>query len=213
MKAIILGVSSAAIVVAGMAAPAQAIGISGAHSTAIASKGQVSMGIGPNGAYFYGGSTTCFSSAGVFNMNFHEATPVAQSTVQQTPDQACNANDVVSNPPANSTVTINGLCNEEAAKAKTNISGDNVKVIVNATGPCEEKETPTPVVVTVTPRDDSKNNNGNNATTVSAKGNGGESAPVTEMPETGIAAAPIVGGGLATLSYAGALVARRIRRG
>lgn len=220
MKAIILGASSVVIAVTAMAAPVGATGSFGAYisgNAGMSSSGYSKIGIVDGKIVFDALSVTCFKSNYAMGANIvvgdAQAPKQTQATLPSANTNNCNAGDVTNNPPANSKVTINGLCNEDAAKVKANISGDNVEVIVNATGPCEEDEddTPTPVVVTVTPKDDDSKTV-TPVSTTNPKGNGGESAPVTEMPETGISAAPIIGGGLATLSYAGALVARRIRR-
>lgn len=212
MKAIIVSVLSALVAVVGFAAPANAIGISGAHSTAMASNGWVKMGIGPNGAYIMGESTLCYSSAGVFNTNFHEAKPVAQNVVQQTPSQSCTTQtttpDPVVNPPANSTVTINGVCGDPAEIAK--IKATNANLIINSVGPCltDGTKPATPVTVIVKEKETVVKTAGakTGTTTTPAAGNG-----TVTLPETGLSDIALLTTGLGALAYAGTLAIRAFR--
>lgn len=207
MKAIIVSVLSALVAVVGMAAPANAIGVSGAGSTAIASNGWVKMGIGPNGPYILGESTVCYSSAGVFNVNFHEAQPVAQNVVQQTPSQSCTNQTTtptpVVNPPANSTVTINGVCGDPAEIAK--IKATNANLIINSVGPCptDGSKPTTPATVIVKEKEVVKETT---VKTAAATTNG----PVT-LPETGLTDVSLLSGGLAALAYGATLAIRAFR--
>lgn len=217
MKAIILSAATAVVAVAGLAAPAGAIGISGAGSTAIASNGWVKMGIGPNGPFFEGESTMCMSSAGVFNLNFDQATPVSQSAVQQTPNQNCTTQTgtptPVSNPPEDATVTINGVCGDPADLAK--IKAEHANLIINSVGPCPTNPTtpaPQPVTVIVNTNAPTPDVKTASATTDNGKGGSETPAAVSALPQTGISPmVPIVATGLAALTYAGGMAIRAFR--
>jgi hypothetical protein len=216
MKAIILSAATAIVAVAGFAAPAGALGIAGAGSTATSTNGWVSMGVGPNGPYFMGQSTMCYSSANVFDIGFGNVPAVDQSTVEQTPNNNCTTQTgtptPVSNPPQNATVTINGVCGDPAELAK--ISAEHSNLIINSVGPCPTDMTstpaPQPVTVTVT-----TNAPEPKATTASATPDTTTDTPaaVSALPTTGSESAVVAGIAsiLGGTTYAGLMVIRALR--
>jgi len=219
MKAIILGATSAIVAVVGIAAPAGATGSlnwGAGGNTAISQHGQVRMGIGPNGAYFEGGTVICFDShiatGGSLNVGNGNSVNVQPTNVPAA-NANCNANQVVTNPPANSTVTINGICGDPAEIAK--IKAANANLIINSTGACPTTPTPTTqqptVIVNVNvPAPDVKTASAVTNTGATSDPKGG--AAVTELPQTGISPiVPIVAAGLAALTYAGGMAIRSFR--
>lgn len=222
MKAIILGATSAIVAVVGIAAPAGATGSlnwGAGGNTAISQHGQVRMGIGPNGAYFEGGTVICFDShiatGGSLNIGNGNSVNVEPTNVPAA-NANCDANQVVTNPPANSTVTINGICGDPAEIAK--IKAANANLIINTTGACPTTPTtttqpPTVIVNVNVPTPDVKTasvttNSGDNTGVSDPKGGGA----VSELPQTGISPiVPIVATGLAALTYAGGMAIRAFR--
>lgn len=216
MKAVILGASTAIVAIIGVAAPASATGNFGGYvagNTGMSSNGYVHMGIKDGKIIFEGESFTCIKSNAQigFNGSFGNAQPVQQSqpVLGSADTSNCNPNQVVNNPPANSTVTINGLCNEEAAKAKANITGNNVNVIVNSTGPCEKATPTTPVQVIVTPNAPEPKEVKTASVTTTTE----SPAAVDALPQTGGEGAIVAGiaSVLAGATYAGAMVVRNLR--
>jgi hypothetical protein len=220
MKAIILGVVSVAAILVGASAPASALstGVTGGTSfggnASISSTGKLKMGahVGPDGiyAYFDGGTVICTKAnvgmSGGYTIGNTTPVKVEPTTLPSaTPDKDCNANEVVANPPANTTVTINGVCGDPAELAK--ITQAHANVIINSTGPCAT-DTPAgpvkPAVVIVTQ---------NAPTPAKAASVVSVSETPAELPQTGangmvLAAAAA---SLAVLAYAGTMAIRTFR--
>lgn len=205
MKAIILGAVTAVIAVTALSVPANAF-ISMGGSSASTSKSNLKMEVGKPGSGFYMSfeNATCRASAGSFAMGLPSA---SKPNASASASQSCDANEVVNNPPANSTVTINGLCDADAAKAKANITGSNVTVVVNSTGPCKEGEATKPAEVVVTTKTDDKGG----VKTASATTNQGTGNGQVTLPETGLSDITLLTGGLAVLAYGATLAARAFR--
>lgn len=125
--------------------------------------------------------------------------------------QTCDSNDIINNPPKDSTVTIDGLCDGDAAKLKSHIKGDNVKLIINSTGPCEDDNNnggTVPVKVVVIP--DSPQPNASYASVNTNPKAGGAAA---ELPQTGTneVIASVVATVLAVSAYVGTMAVRAFR--
>lgn len=216
MKAVILGASTAVVAIIGMAAPAGATANGGFYiggNSASSSSSYSRIGIKDGKFIFEFESVSCRQSNSAMGGGFSVGN--AQLQVPQASLPAANANcnptDTVNNPPANSTVTINGLCDEEAAKAKTNITGNNVSVIVNSTGPCEEDAAPTtPIEVIVTPNAPEPKEV---TTASSTKTTTDTPASVDALPQTGGESALVAGIAsiLAGATYAGTMIVRSLR--
>lgn len=229
MKAIILGATTAIVAVAGLAAPAGAtfLGNTGTGqgyvggNASLSSSGYSRIGIKDGKIIFEGISVTCtkgnFIVGGMYTaggQTVNQTTPTLPSA--DTTD--CNAGEVVNNPPANSVVTINGLCDKDAALVKANVSGTNVTVIVNSTGACKADTTGTPVVTvdpkptdsTVKTASTAPNNSDNSkAAATNPKGSGA----TAELPQTG--ASEVITAVVATIlagsAYAGTMAVRAFR--
>lgn len=223
MKAIITtGVLAAAVAVTSVAAPASATinfgGASLAGNSAMnhTTSGHLGMHDGKITFDFdmYGCSTMNYATTGGFTVGNVAPVQNGGASIPAVNSADCGAaTQVVNNPPANSTVTINGLCAGDAALVKANVTGNNVTVIVNSTGPCEEKGTPvptTPVNVVVTPNAPQPTSP---VVTASATTETPKGGAVADLPQTGanevIASviATILGGG----AYAGTMAIRAFR--
>lgn len=220
MKSIIFGLVGTAVAVTSFAAPAGATGTlnwGAGGNTAISQQGKVRMGIGPNGAYFEGGTVICFSSniVSAGNIGIGNSLVNVQPTTVPAANTNCDANEVITSPPANSTVTISGFCDDDAAKLKANVTGTNVTVIVNSTGPCDDDSNVTPVV-TVDPKTPAPADTTPTAkqasvqTPVAADPKGGA---VAELPQTGVneVITAVIATVLAVGTYAGVMAVRAFR--
>lgn len=219
MKAIILGVSSAVIAVTALAAPAGATGgfylagNSSAHSS-----GYSRIGIKDGKFFIEGESIFCHTSNSAIGMNFGTGGMQANMPQANVPsaDNPCgggNAGEVINNPPANSTVTINGVCGDPAELAK--IKAANANLIINSVGPCPVNPTtpapqPTIVVNVNVPTPDVKTASATVNSDATSNPKGG--AAVSELPQTGISpVVPAAAAGLAALTYAGGMAIRAFR--
>lgn len=210
MKAIITGVLTAAVTVVSIAVPAGAtsgIGASGSIAASSSMVSSYSMGFGPNGIYFNATGASCLSTSANASYTFGDASATdAQAASSSTGN--CNADQVVTNPPANSTVTINGVCGDPTELAK--IEAEHANLIINSVGPCPTTPVQTtPVTVVVTSNAPEANGNVQTASATT-------SSPVatsSELPHTGIdgAMASAVTAGLAVISYAGTMAIRALR--
>lgn len=230
MKSIILGISSTVVTVAAMAAPAGATfnlgnntssGYIGGNAS-MSTSGYSRIGIKDGKLIFEGETIIChkgnFILGGMYthNQNVNQTTP----TLPSADTTNCNAGQVINDPPANSTVTINGFCDDDAAKLKTNVTGANVTVIVNSTGPCDEDDDDVTPVVTVDPKtpdttDDAtptvKQASATTPTNTTADPKGGEG--VAELPKTGVneVVTAVIATVLAVGTYAGVMAVRAFR--
>lgn len=221
MKAIILGISSAIVAVAGLAAPAGALGLSVGGNSSMTSNGYVRMGISPEGKIIFHGETVrCFKSnygsSGGFNFGNTTPVTVEPTTVPSaTPDAECNAQQVVAAPDPVTTVTINNVCGDPAELAK--ITKKHSNVIINSVGPCPteskpaDTKTPAPVATVVVKEPAVVTAAAATSAPVSNPKGGGVPA---EMPQTGASEYILtaVAAGLAIATYAGVLLVRTIRR-
>jgi hypothetical protein len=228
MNAIIVGATTAIVAVTSLAVPVGAtVGggyIAGNSGFSTSSSGRIGM---KDGKFYVEGETTVctkMNAAMGGNWQFGSNGPTAtvpNANLPSADTTNCNATDVVNNPPANSTVTINGLCDADAAQVKAHVSGDNVTVIVNSTGACATGNNggttvpTTPITVVVTPT--APQPNGGSVQTASvttpAASNGSNSKTVAELPHTGIdgVMASVITTGLAVVSYAGTMAVRAFR--
>lgn len=221
MKAIILSVLSAIVAVAALAAPVGATG--GFYLATNGSSHHDSwtrMGI-RNGKFFIEGeSITCRTSNVVMGGSMVTGTakvntPTATLPSTDNPCAFANANDAVNNPPANTTVTINGICGDPAEIAK--IKAANANLIINSTGACptngDKPATPATIVVHVNaPEADTKKASATVATPSADNSNPKGGGAVSELPQTGVSPiVPMIAAGLAALTYAGGMAIRAFR--
>jgi len=220
MKAIILGVSTAIVAVTTLAAPAGAtFGNSSGYiggNAGMSSSGYSRIGIKDGKIIFEGMSVTCtkgnFAMGGMFthNQNVNQSTP----TLPSADTSNCNPDEAANNPPANSTVTISGFCDDDAAKLKANVNGTNVTVIVNSTGACKDDDkTPGDIhVITTPPAADNNTPVVKAASAVTTDPKGG-ATPVNSLPQTGSneVIAAVVASILAGATYGGVMIIRAIR--
>lgn len=219
MKSIFIGIASVFVAMVSMAVPAAATfstgnssGYAGANAS-ISTSGYSRIGIKNGKIIFEGESVTCFKGNAIVggmytsNQQVNQTTP----TLPSADTSNCNPTETVNNPPQNSTVTITGFCDDDAAKLKANVSGANVKVIINSTGSCDGDDDGDQVI-TVTP--DAPKATGDaaakNASVSSATSNpkaGGETA---ELPTTGAqeVITAIIATVLAGGTYAGVMAVR-----
>lgn len=224
MKAILLGVSTAIVAVTSMAAPAGATflntnpGNSSGYiggNAGMSSSSYSRIGIKDGKIIFEGESVMCmkgnFIMGGLYtkDQNVNKSTP----TLPSADTTNCNPAETVNNPPANSTVTINGFCDEDAAKLKATVNGTNVTVIVNGTGPCDKDDkTPGTIGVIDTPKPDTTTPTVKAASAVTTDPKGGAGS-VDSLPQTGSneVIAAVVASILAGTTYGGAMIIRAIR--
>lgn len=219
MKAILLGASTAIVAVAGLAAPAGATG--GFYLAANGSAhmgGWSKMGVKDGKFYIEGESVFCHTS----NVVMGGKIGTVNTTTPTLPpaDDPCNvgnAGEVINNPPANATVTINGICGDPAEIAK--IKAANANLIINSVGACPangDKPAPQPVInVHInTPAPEVKaasaTTNTTPAATTDPKGGAGA---VESLPQTGSneVIAAVVASILAGTAYGGTMIIRAIR--
>lgn len=216
MKAIILGITSAVVAVAGMAAPVGALGMSVGGNSSMTSSGYVRMGISPEGKIIFHGETVrCFKSnyGSTGGFNFGTTTPVEVEPTKvpsATPDANCGAQQVVNNPDPATTVTINGVCGDPAELAK--ITKANSNIIINSTGPCPAEGNGPAPEATVIVKEVPVVTAAASTDAPAANPKGGD-APA-ELPQTGagsmtMAALAAAAGGV---TYAGVLLVRALRR-
>lgn len=226
MKSIFIGAISAVMAIVAMAVPAAATfnfggntGSSGyaAANGSISTSGYSRIGIKDGKIIFEGESVTCFKGnaivGGTFthNQNVNQTTP----TLPSADTSNCNPTETVNNPPQNSTVTITGFCDDDAAKLKANVSGNNVKVIINSTGPCKDDDDTTKTdddqVITVT-HDAPKtaDTSSTKETSTPAASNPKAGGEATELPTTGAqeVITAIVATILAAGTYTGVMAVR-----
>ena len=223
MKSIILGAITAIVSVAALVAPAGATGnLSAGSSSGISGGGYSHIAIKDGKMTFEMEYTMCSAFVMGANFNTSGAAPVAAGKTEIADPQGCDANQVVNNPPANSTVTISGLCDADAAAARTHVTGANVTVIVNSTGPCEDGDNnngPTTPVVIVTPNAPTPTGpvvttaSASNETPAGSNYSKGGNGAVDYLPQTGVSGAVMtaIAAGLATISYAGTMAIRSLR--
>lgn len=229
MKSIFIGAVSAVMAVVAMAVPAAATFNFGGGNTGssgyAAANGSIStssysrIGIKDGKIIFEGESVTCIKGnaivGGTFthNQNVNQTTP----TLPSADTSNCNPTETVNNPPQNSTVTITGFCDDDAAKLKANVSGNNVKVIINSTGPCKDDDDTTTTnddddqVITVTPdAPKATDTSSTKETSTPAASNPKAGGEATELPTTGVqeVITAIVATILAAGTYAGVLAVR-----
>lgn len=202
MKAIILSALSAIIATIGLAAPASATGFSLGGNSAHSSGGYSRIGIKDGKFFIEGESYFCHQSNSAMNMSFGNNVNVPQSNVPATNTSSCNAGQVINNPPANTTVTVNGVCGDAAEIAK--IKASNANLIINSVGPCptDGSKPATPATIIVKEKETV-------VKTVSAATGNGDTA--VTLPETGIDAMPLMAAGLAVLAYGGTMAVRAFR--
>lgn len=205
MKAIIVSVLSAMIAVIGLGAPANATGNGGmylAGNSGFSSSGWSRIGMKDGKFYIEGETVTCHKMNAAMGMNFNTGSTqvnMPQANVPSADTTNCNTGQVITNPPANSTITINGVCGDPAEIAK--IKAANANLIINSVGPCptDGRKPATPATIIVTQKEAA-------AKTASATNNG----PVT-LPETGLSDITLLSGGLAVLAYSATLAFRAFR--
>lgn len=221
MKSIIIGVSTAIVSVAALAVPASATfnqgtgqGYVGGNAS-LSSSGYSRIGIKDGKIIFEGVSVTCVKSnavvGGMFTMG-GQAVNQTTPTLPSADTSNCAPEQVVNTPTPNSTVTINGVCDEDAAKLKAHVTGTNVTVIVNGTGPCKDDDKQPIIIkeVVKNPETTAPKAEQASAQTPADPKSGAGSA---ELPETGNSEviAAVVATVLAASAYAGTRAIRAFR--
>lgn len=208
MKAIIASVLSALVAVVGLAAPANATnnGMYVAGNSGFSSSGWSRIGFRDGKPFIEGESVTCHKMNAVIGMNFTTGSAQVNQPAANLPSadtNGCNTGQVITNPPANTTVTINGVCGDAAEIAK--IKATNANLIINSVGPCptDGSKPTTPATVVVKEKEVVKETV---IKTASATTNG----PVT-LPETGLSDISLLSGGLAVLAYGATMAVRAFR--
>lgn len=232
MKSILIGITSAVLAVVAMAVPAAATFNLGSNTgtssgyiggnASMSSSGYSRVGFKDGKLIFEGETVTCFKGnfilGGMYtqNQNVNQTTPTLPSA--DTTD--CNPTETVNDPPKNSTVTITGFCDDDAAKLKANINGTNVTVIVNSTGPCKDDDDTTTTtddddddqVITVTPDAPKADNTSSTKDTSAsdAASNPKAGGEASELPTTGAqeVITAIVATVLAAGTYGGVMAVR-----
>lgn len=213
MKAIIVSVLSVIAAAVALAVPVGATNGTGyvGGNASLSGSGYSRIGIKDGKIIFEGVSVTCTKSNFVAGGMFSSGTQVQQSqAVLPSADTSdCNAGQVTNNPPANATVTINGVCGDPAELAK--IVQAHANLVINSVGPCSTSGKPAqPATVIV-------NNNTSAAPAKTASATTTTSTPAAStdavvLPQTGISLlAPIAVAAMAGLTYAGVMIARRNR--
>lgn len=208
MKAIIVSVLSAIIAVTAIATPASAetmgdgFYLSANGGTTIDSWSK--MGI-KNGKFYIEGEMVMCSKTNVRmggQMTTGDAKVNRPVPNMPSADVSCSANDVINDPPAGATVTINNVCGDAAEIAK--IKASNANLIINSIGPCptDGRKPAKPTIVDVKYPSDTK------VTAASAKNTG--NGDVT-LPETGLSDITLISAGLAALAYGATFAIRAFR--
>lgn len=229
MKAIIASVIGVFVAVMGIAAPAGATASNGggfylAGNGSAHHSGWSRMGVKDGKFYIEGESIFCHTSNVVMGGKMVTGSAQVNTTTPTLPpaDNPCgggNAGEVINNPPANSTVTINGICGDPAEIAK--IKAANANLIINSTGPCPANPTtpaPQPTIIVhvnaPAPAAEVKTASATTstpaaATTADPKGGAG----VAELPQTGVneVITAIIATVLAAGTYAGVMAVRAYR--
>lgn len=220
MKEIILGAGAATIAIATIMVPSSASATvnfyaGGNRATTHSSYSRIALKDGK--IIFEFDSIRCTQSNSVSGGSVNVGNTSVQMPQPTLPaaNPKCNPTDVVNNPTPNSTVTIDGVCDEDAAKLKANIKGTNVTVIVNGTGPCD-KDDKQPIIIKETVAPSTPNTAETvkqaSATTPVADPKAGAGA-TAELPQTGNSEviAAVIAAVLAAGAYAGTRAFRAIR--